>query len=349
MMIITYDDKCVDKLYTPPPFLPAVSPPNEKDPEKWRAFFEKFDDRIKGKGVSMVSIMLKNAPLLEALRSRRHYIQQLNAIIPTLNINDPPERVAKLLHDQDVAEFHKKRSLMERCFIFSLRPILRRLGMYLDHRVLKERIDEKTAEIKKLQDQDFDVSSVIVTFETEAGKRNALDLLQASRLDITRNRTRDQSHLFEGRVLDIVQPAEPSALNYLHLDAPIGGIFVQFIITLAITLALIVLGGYLVYITRKARGAFWGGIVTTTLNVMIPFIVNMLMLIETHSREDDRQKSLYIKVTLFRWVNTAITAKVRLYVALCPLLLFITHNAHFGCISSMMSHCCHNAVYCPIH
>jgi hypothetical protein len=33
------------------------------------------------------------------------------------------------------------------------------------------------------------------------------------------------------------------------------------------------------------------------------------MLIEKHPSEGERQKSMYLKITIFRWVNTAVTVK----------------------------------------
>ena len=43
--------------------------------------------------------------------------------------------------------------------------------------------------------------------------------------------------------------------------------------------------------------------------MLIPNVVKLLMLIEKHASEGDRQKSMYLKITIFRWVNTAITVK----------------------------------------
>lgn len=43
---------------------------------------------------------------------------------------------------------------------------------------------------------------------------------------------------------------------------------------------------------------------------MIPNVAKLLMLLEQHASEDDRQKSMYLKITVFRWVNTALLLKI---------------------------------------
>lgn len=278
------------------------SPPKDAiDPDEWRDFFSTFDD---GKGVTLVTIMLNNTPLLRALKARRYFRKELQRKIPNLDLNNSDVVKSEIL-EKAISSQHKQRSLAKLCFNCSLRPILRIFGMYLDPEVLLERINQKTTEIKLLQKQNYDAFRVIVTFESEAGKRTALETLQASRIDISRQNTANKHNMFRGKhLLDLVEPSEPTAMRYLDVDVSVSKRIFEFTITLIITLGLIALGGYLVYFTRQRSGAFYAGILTTTLNILIPFIVNLLMIIEHHSHEDDRQRSLYIKVTIFRWVNT---------------------------------------------
>lgn len=283
-------------------------PPDAVDPDEWRDFFSVYDD---GQGITLVTIILNNTSLLRALRARRYFRKELQRKLPGLDLNDPDERnLTEAVLQKSKASQDKSKSVFKYCFNFSLRPILRVFGMYLDPEILLQKIKDKTSEIKELQKQQYNVASVIITFETEAGKRTALNALQKSAFDRARNNTAEKDHLFRGKhVLDLIEPSEPSAVRYVNLDIPLRKRIIQFSITFLITVALVILSGFLVYITRKRSGAFYAGILTTSLNVVIPFVVNLLMLIENHPREDDRQRSLYIKVTLFRWVNTAITTK----------------------------------------
>ena len=49
----------------------------------------------------------------------------------------------------------------------------------------------------------------------------------------------------------------------------------------------------------------------TIFNAIIPIAVKVIMMFERHQTEGGYQSSLYLKITLFRWVNTAIALQVR--------------------------------------
>jgi hypothetical protein len=245
------------------------------------------------------------------LKQRRYFRKELQRRIPDAKLDDP-DLLNEQVQEKTMQIKNKKPTLMKRLFHCCLRPILRLpfINKYLDPEVLVEKIKQRTELIEEELKKDFDVASVIVTFESEEGKRTAMSALQASTLSIkTQDTSKRQEDLFRGKILDIVEPSEPSALRYLTINVPFTKRVIQFSITFAITVGLIVLSALLVAKTRKDSGSFWAGVLTTTLNIIIPFIVRLLLLIEQHAREDTRQRSMYIKVTLFRWVNTAITTK----------------------------------------
>lgn len=258
--------------------------------------------------MTLVTIILNNAPLLRALRARRYFRKELQRRIPDANLDGDNLRYSVLDKANNIKE--KRRSIAKLLFNCTLRPILRIFGMYLDPEVLLEKINLKTKEIKELQKQNFDVSSVIVTFESESGKRTALEALSVSKIAVKTQQSTHTHNKFRGElVLDVIEPSEPSAIQYLNLDVSLIKRIIQFTITLVITIGLVALSAWAVAATRASIGPFWAGNLTTGFNIIIPFIVRLLLLIESHSREDDRQRSLYIKVTIFRWVNTAIATK----------------------------------------
>jgi len=296
----------------------VLNPPKDAyDPDKWRDFFSNYEA---GKGVTLVTVLLNNAELLKALKIRRYFRNELQKRLPNVNLervdlSDPV--VTENIKQKAQALREKRRSCFKVIFNYTVRPILRLLNKYLDLEVLQKKIEEKTAEIEELQKKDYEVSSVIITFESEQGQRTALNVLQASVLDIRKQNTADK-HVFrhttqDGEeidvLLDVVQPTEPSTLRYLDFDNTFFKSSIQFMITLIITCGLIALSAYLVALTRRGSGPFAAGVLTTALNILIPIVVKLLVLIERHAREDDRQRSMYIKVTLFRWVNTAIATK----------------------------------------
>ena len=57
---------------------------------------------------------------------------------------------------------------------------------------------------------------------------------------------------------------------------------------------------------RESLGSSYSAPLVATLNSIVPMLVKILMMFESHTSEGSYQTSLYLKITLFRWVNTAI-------------------------------------------
>jgi len=165
-----------------------------------------------------------------------------------------------------------------------------------------------TDEIKELQTEKYDVCKVFVTFETEEGQRAALSAMAIGRLDVMRNNkgATAPSALFKGQILRLGQPAEPSAIRWLELSAATWYRTLIRGLNLGITVALVTGAGVLVGITRYRIGSALSGPMVSVFNSIIPQIVKLLMIFEPHASEGSYQASLYLKITLFRWVNTAL-------------------------------------------
>ena len=76
-------------------------------------------------------------------------------------------------------------------------------------------------------------------------------------------------------------------------------------LTTAITVAIIYLG----FITVRRgfeHGSTFAAFEIVLLNILVPKILLFVNLLECHPREGTYQASLYLKVTAFRWTNTAI-------------------------------------------
>jgi hypothetical protein len=144
-------------------------------------------------------------------------------------------------------------------------------------------------------------------------QRNALAALTVpGKIDIAINNTSrvTPSALFQGRVLNVVECAEPNAVRWRDIHVSFSQKMVQRLISLALTVAMIVFAGFVVARVRKAVGPGLSGIFVTLFNTSIPQIVKLFLLFERHATEGSRQKSLYLKVTLFRWVNTVILTQM---------------------------------------
>ncbi len=304
------------------------NPPTDAyDAEVWREFFEQYDEEKKG--IASVTVLVDNKLLLKPLCIQRLLLKELQKWLPQYKID--PEKLsfeADNKSDQDEAE-KAKESLKKECEKreeelnaepFSIprliwrtaRPFAKPFKRLLSPVEVFEKLEEFSKIIYDMKhNKEYEVTDVIVTFHTEKAQRKALEALKKGWFDIKFNRTSNspKEDIFQGKVLQVEEPAEPSAIRYLEVDTTPLQTAIRSSITLAITIGLIALSALIVDVTRKGSSSLVAGLVTSLLNMLIPIIIKLLMLIEKHQSEDARQKSLYLKVTVFRWVNTAITVK----------------------------------------
>jgi len=287
-------------------------PPDAYDPDEWHGYFSQFAT----KQVTCVSIGLNNGLMLRKLIARRYRLRDLMMILPKgADIeNEDVVRAAVARFLQEQAEL--PRGCFAKffgCIIGStILPILNALNMFLPPDVLVDRIYQLRDEIKELQKEKYHVSAVYVTFETEEGQRAALSALSASRLDVMANKTSNipPSAVFRDKVLNVTEPTEPSTVRWMDLGASKKYRVMARSATFFVTVGMIALAGLAVSRVRKAFGPRFSGPLVSIFNSIIPLIVKLLMLIERHKTEGSYQTSLYLKITLFRWVNTAILTKI---------------------------------------
>lgn len=219
------------------------------------------------------------------------------------------ESVVRLAVDELIRQQAlEPKGILGRIFGCTLVPILNIFNILLPPEVLVDRVFKLTEEIKELQKEKFDVARVFVTFETEEGQRAALASLAVGRFDIMTNNTSavSPSALFKGTILRIGEPSEPSAVRWLDLGASANHKVFMRGLNLAITVGLVALSGFIVDRARTTFGPWAGAQLISIFNAVIPLIVKILMIFEPHGTEGSFQAALYTKITLFRWVNTAL-------------------------------------------
>jgi hypothetical protein len=216
--------------------------------------------------------------------------------------------VAQLVQDRD----SEPRGCLWKLFDRTILPIVRIFNIMLPAETLVDRVFTLTNEIKELQTEKYDVSKVFVTFETEEGQRAALSALSIGRLDIMMNNKGSvaPSAIFKDTILRIGEPSEPSAVRWLDLSASTGRKVSMRGLNLGITLAIVSFTGYIVAQARFHIGAWAAGPLVSIFNSLIPMIVKILMIFEPHGTEGSFQAALYMKITLFRWINTAFLTKI---------------------------------------
>lgn len=218
--------------------------------------------------------------------------------------------VAQLIHDRET----EPRGCLMKIFDCTAKPILNLFNMMLPPQTLVDKIFTLTEEIKELQKRRYDVTTVFVSFETEEGQRSAMSALAAGKLDIMANNKANTAPgaVFRDKLLKVEEPAEPSSIRYLDLSSSKWFKIGIRLINLGVTVGIIVLAGLAVGRTRSNPnlGARWSGVLVAIFNSIIPQIVKLLMIFERHSTEGSYQASLYLKITIFRWINTAILTKL---------------------------------------
>lgn len=173
-----------------------------------------------------------------------------------------------------VNEITSRREKKRSCFGKLCNPILRCLGFGKTERELWERIQSTTASIKELQKEEFPVSAVYITFETEHGQRNALEALNASRTEKLANTAigLDPSALFRERVLNVEEASEPTAVRWLDLNYTLVSMNIRTFFTLCVTLGLVAASAFILNICRTRVGTTLYAVILSTLNFIIPFV-----------------------------------------------------------------------------
>ncbi len=287
-------------------------PPEAIDPELWRSFFSQF--ATDGDQVTAVTIALNNHILVRKLVIRRIFLNQLRAkLLHELDLEDEAAVYNAIVkyNEQKAAQ---QPNCISRILDYIVIPLCNLINMLLPPEDLVKKIRILTKEIKELQEKTYVATTVFVTFETEEGQRTALDALKVGLIDLKLNRTGAVAPecLFEGRVLEVRQPTDPTSVRWRDLSYTFLEKLIRRGIVLAITFGMIAIAGITIRGARVRFGPQVAGLLTTTFNSIIPQVIKLLMIIEPHATEGTFQSSLYLKITIFRWTLSAILVQVRL-------------------------------------
>lgn len=285
-------------------------PPDALDPDEWRDFFSQFCEEKSQ--VTVVTIALNNERLVKNLILRRVHRNNLRLKLPRgVNLDDEDvvrSAVAQRMKEQE----SERRGIFHRIFDCTVLPILHLVGMFLSAPTLVDNIFRLEKEIKDLQKEKYDATKVFVTFETEEAQRSAMSGMAVGRLDVMLNRTENvpPSTVFQGRVLSVQEPSEPSSVRWLDLSAGATKRIVWRLVNFGLTALIVAEAGLLTQSIRFSDSAWMTAIIVSIFNSIIPLVVKILMIFERHHTEESFQTSLYLKITFFRWINTALLTKL---------------------------------------
>jgi hypothetical protein len=265
-------------------------PPDAIDPDEWKDFFAQFEDTQ----VSVVTVAVDNEELIRTLEQRRRTIQKIEYLIQpgvTFDPKDLDNMVAKCV---DIPIWKRYLLLMSTA----------------EQLLVQVRRIETTA--RALASQKVNVSTVFVTFDTEQSQRVALNALSSSgcqRLRGGRN-IPDNLKFRCKHVLQVVEPAEPSSIRWHNLDETLVTKCVTLFLSFVVSFAAITFGAYLVYLAGRTS-PIWASLTVAGINQVTPRICKFISnWFESHSTDGSYQASLYIKMTIFKWVNTAVVTSI---------------------------------------
>jgi len=266
-------------------------PKDATDPDKWRTFFAQFDDHKP----PLVTISLNNEKLIEALVNYRFYRRKLEFMLPDIDLDaEDEDDLESLLAEREAikldAPLHKR----------MLDSILKKVGLSEAEEVLYAKMNEcrKLVQIRKRRK--YTVTRVYVTMETEKGQRSAIKTLDIGEIALSKNKA---NYLFDGKALNIGEASEATAIRWLDQSTSRVTKFLQRVTTFLILFLMI---GFITLIILQLRKfhVIYASLVIKAGNSIGPKILLKLVTWESHSNVASIQLSMFMKTTLFRWINT---------------------------------------------
>lgn len=269
-------------------------PPDATDPSEWRNYFK---DSFDGAWVTAITVAVDNDLLIRCLVERREVLRKIEMKVE-------PGTSLDILTLAGIATKEER----ERRFLGHL---MARVLPGIPE--LVSRLVVLTAKIQGLSQQDYPVSNVFVTFEKESDQRKVLSGLSIGKWATMRNNSKALSnplHLFRGKhVLAVSEPDEPNTIRWQDLNEKFKERLKQQSMTILCTCAAIALIAFIVRIANNSSNTV-AAFVIAIFNSVFPMFAKALTDMEAHSSEGDKQRSLYVKIAFFRWVNTAVVITI---------------------------------------
>lgn len=270
------------------------NPPGDAtDPAEWHNFFR---DAFDGAHVTACTVAVDNDLLVRSLVERREKLRRIEMML------EPGTSLDTLTLAGIAAKQERERRFFGH--------LLARLSPGIPE--LFSRLTVLTAKVQGLAQQDYPATHVFVTFETEQDQRAVLSAYNLGSLDIARNNTAllDGKHLFrKNKVLAVSEPDEPNTVRWQDLNIKSKEKLKQQLLTTLATVVAIVLIAFLVFFLNNTKVAYTAFAIAIA-NTLFPMFAKMLTECEAHSSEGHKQRSLYLKISLFRWANTAIVITI---------------------------------------
>jgi len=281
-------------------------PPDAFDPEEWKSFFSQKFGNDNVAEVVAVTIALDNEKLIRTLVERRRAIQNIKALLkPGIQLDHTilEEMLDQSRVDSSVSTW--KEYLLSESSESPARKHLKKV----------RRLEEKARQLAQKKQV---VSHVFVTFQTEEAQRAVLKALTRSGFEDMFASKSSEKHGYRFRtdyrfrgvhMLYVTEPKEPSTILWHNLDNTTFLLILQVISAFLFVLAAIAGGSYIIVYASKLS-PIMATIAITAINQVIPLICKFLSNHESHKSRGALEASLYMKMTIFKWINTAVIIRL---------------------------------------
>lgn len=315
--------------------LKVSNPPRDAlDPEEWRHFFKPFAPNE----IVMVTIAVDNSMLIETLVQRRKTLRQLHLRLRDFDVDVDDEKALRNFVDENAArsvlpfiptskklyekvqQYNQRvRNLLMHDFgavavfvVFDTERAQRTCLHALSTgrmNVWKNNVDTSRFDGREMKAEEAAVSSTLEIIniadvcQPEETKEVSIRLVRSSSSVSVREILR-----FRGtQVLSIKEPGEPNDVRWKDLEISARLRSLLFLSTTIIMIIFIAWSGFFIAdLERKFPGSPRTALYITITNMVVPVLCDFVTSLEAHTTEAQRSVSLYIKVALFRWFNSAI-------------------------------------------
>lgn len=261
-------------------------PENAVDPDEWKIFFSQFE----GAQVVAITVALDNEELIRTLVKRRKVLRSIKALLKDgvkFNSDNMDEMISQCV---DVPSWKKYL-----CFAS-------------DAKSKYETVKALEAKAEELSKRNKCVNSIFCTFQTEQQQRDVLEKLSTSGYERTcgSNSIQDAFKFRGEHVLSVTEAKEPSAVLWENLDTKTFTLIVQVFAAFVLVFGFIFFGAFLIYLAGNEGSALWTTVTITAINQIVPRLCKFITSFEAHKANGSYEASLYVKMTVFKWINTAI-------------------------------------------
>lgn len=316
----------------------VTNPPADAlDPQEWKDFFDQFAADPED-GVTFCAVAIDNAALLQKLVERRKLLRQIARKLPGINLLDQEAVGTALLTEKKPGLFstsaqavwnklmalesdihalaNRKYKAVSVFCIFETERAQRnalhclstgRLQAWRNQTDLSkfQASGQLTVQENAESSRPLENASVMRDlFASEAKQVHSIKLLEST----DEHEKLDTLLRFRGeRVLKVKEACEPNDVRWADLQVPGYVRTLQYTVSTIALMCFMAWSGFFIHwLEINEPGRFYTPLFITITNLVVPKICELINEIESHSTEASRQASLYVKVALFRWFNSAI-------------------------------------------